>query len=90
MDKNKNCSACNIKLDKDKYQKHRTVCKNCYDRKKRKNSDNTLIQKQQPKINNVNKNNNNRSTFLVGRFFHVKHILCWKFFHEYNLIDIFT
>ena len=27
MDKNRNCSACNIKLDKDNYKKDRTVCK---------------------------------------------------------------
>ena len=30
MHKNTNCSACNIKLDKDKYKKDRLVCKDCY------------------------------------------------------------
>ena len=39
MDKNKNCSACNIK----------SVCRDCYNKKKRKNN---LIQ--QPKIENDN------------------------------------
>ena len=35
MDKNKNCSACNIKIDKDTYKKDRTICKNCYNEKKK-------------------------------------------------------
>ena len=34
MDKNKNCSACNIKLDINNYMKDRTVCKDCYNKKK--------------------------------------------------------
>ena len=38
MDKNKNCSACNIKLDINNYKKHRTVCRDCYNKKKRKNN----------------------------------------------------
>ena len=61
MDKNKNCSVCNIKLDTNNYKKDRTVYKDCYNKKKRKNK---LIQ--QPKI--VNDNNNNR-TLLVGPSF---------------------
>ena len=36
MDKNKNCSACNIKLDINNYKKDRTVCRDCYNKKKRK------------------------------------------------------
>ena len=36
MSKNKNCSECNIKLDEDIYQKDRTTCKSCYNRKKKK------------------------------------------------------
>ena len=75
MDKNKNCSACNIKLDEDNYKKDRTACRNCYNKEK-KNNDNTLIQNQRPKINEVNNNNHNRSTFLVGPFFQVKHTIC--------------
>ena len=38
MDKNKNCSVCNIKLDINNYKKDRTVCKDCYNKKKRKNN----------------------------------------------------
>ena len=37
MDKNKNCSVCNIKLDINNYKKDRTVCRDCYNKKKRKN-----------------------------------------------------
>ena len=37
MDKNKNCSVSNIKLDINNYNKDRTVCRECYNKKKRKN-----------------------------------------------------
>ena len=36
MDKNKNCSACNIKLDINNYKKDRTICRDCYNKKKKK------------------------------------------------------
>ena len=36
MDKNKNCSTCNIKLDINNYKKDRTVCRDCYNKKKEK------------------------------------------------------
>ena len=36
MEKNKNCSACNIKLDINNYKKDRTVCRDCYNKKKEK------------------------------------------------------
>ena len=35
MDKNKNSSVCNIKLDIINYKKDRTVCKDCYNKKKK-------------------------------------------------------
>ena len=38
MDENNNCSACNIKTDKDNYKKDRTNCNNCYNKKKTKNN----------------------------------------------------
>ena len=41
MDGKKFSIACNIKLDKDHFKKDRTICENCYNRKKRKNN-NTL------------------------------------------------
>ena len=78
MDKNKNCSACDKKIDKDNKKKNRTVCKNSYNEKKRKTNDNTLIQNQQPKIDNVNNNNNIRSTLLVGPSFSGKTNLMLK------------
>ena len=70
MDKNKNCSACNIKLDINNYKKDRTVCKDCYNKKKRKNN---VIQ--QPKIEKDNKNNR---TLLVGPSFSGKTYLMLK------------
>ena len=56
LEKNNNCSASNKKLDEDNYKKDRTICKTCYNEKKRriKNID-TIIQDQRPKTDNVNK-----------------------------------
>ena len=71
MDEKKNCTACNIKLDKNKNRKDRINCKKFYYKKKRKNSNNTLIQNeftashQQPNIKNFNINNENR-TLIIG------------------------
>ena len=36
MEKNKNCSVCNINLDISNYKKDRIVCKDCYIEKKKK------------------------------------------------------
>ena len=66
MDKNKNCSVCNIKLDINIYKKDRTVCKDCYNKKKRKNKI-TISHQQQPIIENGN-NNNNRTLFVGSSF----------------------
>ena len=73
----KKITACNIKLDKDNYKKHRTICKNCYSKNKRKNNDNTLTQNQQPKIDKVISNNINR-ILLVGPNFLGKTYLMLK------------
>ena len=57
MDKIKKCSVCNIKLDKKNYEKDRPVCKDCYNKKKRKNNlvrNEITISHQQPKIENGN------------------------------------
>ena len=74
---NRNCSACNIKIDTNNYKKDRTVCKICYNKNKRKNN-NTLTQNQQPKTENdnirkkikvvdsVKINNNNNRTLIIG------------------------
>ena len=36
MDKKQNCSVCNIKIVEDNYKTDRTVCKNCYNRNRKK------------------------------------------------------
>ena len=77
MDKNKICSVCNIKLDINNYKKDRTVCKGCYNKKKRKNNlvqNEITISHQQPKI----QNNNNNRTLLVGPSFSGKTYLMLK------------
>ena len=91
MDKNKNCSVCNIKLDINIYQKDRTVCKDCYNKSKRKNN---LIQnevatsQQQPKIEN-GKNNNHNRTLFVGPSFSSKIYLMLNFFSRIPDRDIY-
>ena len=70
MEKNKDCSVSNIKLDTNDYKKDRTVFRDCYNKKKRKNNlvqIEITISHQQPIIENGN-NNNNR-TLLVGPSF---------------------
>ena len=80
MDKNKKCSVCNIKIGINNYKKGRTVCRDCYNKKKRKNNlvqNEITISHQQPIIENGNKNNNNR-TLLVGPSFSGKTYLMLK------------
>ena len=86
MEKNKNCSACNIKLDINNYKKDRTVCKDCYNKKKRKNKI-TISHEQQPIIENGN-NNNNR-TLLVGPSFSGKTYLMLKILSRISDRDIY-
>ena len=85
MEKNKNCSACNKKLDIKNYKKDRTVCKDCYNKKKRKNK--ITISHQQPIIENGN-NNNNR-TLLVGSSFSGKTYLMLKILSRMMDRDIY-
>ena len=66
MDKNENCSVCNIKLDINNYKKNKTVCRDCYNKKKRKNK--ITISHQQPTIENGNNNNNNRALSVGPSF----------------------
>ena len=80
MDKNKNCSVCNLKLGINNYKKNRTVCRDCYNKKKRKTNlvQNEIdISHQQPIIEN-GKNNNNNRTLLVGPSFSGKTYLMLK------------
>ena len=39
----------------------RIVCKSCYNKNRRKNNNNTIIQNQQPKVNKINNSNDNWS-----------------------------
>ena len=52
---NRICTTCNIELDEKNYLKNRTVCKNCYNKNRRKNKN------QQPKIDKTNMNNDNNA-----------------------------
>ena len=36
MGNNKNCTSCNVKLDINNYKKDRTICKECYNKNRRK------------------------------------------------------
>ena len=36
MGNNKNCTSCNMKLDINNYKKDRTICKECYNKNRRK------------------------------------------------------
>ena len=91
MEKNKNCSACNIKLDINNYKKDRTVCRDCYNKKKRKNNlvqNEITISHQQPIIEHDNNNNNNRS-LLVGPSFSGKTYLILKILSRIPDRDIY-
>ena len=70
MDKNKNCSVCNIKLDTNNYKKDRTVCKDCYNKKKRKNN---LLQQPTTETEMISITIEHYYSVLV---FRVKHTLC--------------
>ena len=89
MEKNKNCSACNIKLDINKYKKDRTVCRDCYNKKKRKNNlvQNEITISHQLKIENGN-NNNNR-TLLIGPSFSGKTYLMLKILSRISDRDVY-
>ena len=91
MDKNKNCSVCNIKLDINNYKKDRTVCRDCYNKNRRKNDfvqNEITISHQQPKIENVINNINDR-TLLVGPSFSGKTYLMLKTFSRIPDRDIY-
>ena len=92
MEKNKNCSACNIKLDINNYKKDRTVCRDCYNKKKRKININTLPPNKI--IENVNtpqqsKFEKNNRTLLVGPSFSGKTYLMLKIFSRISDRDIY-
>ena len=94
MDKKKNCSACNIKLDINNYKKNRTICRDCYNKKKRKNNINTLPPNKfienfnTPQKSKIENNNNNR-TLLVGPSFSGKTYLMLKILSRISDRDIY-
>ena len=81
---NRNCTACNIKLDINNYKKDRTVNRECYNKKKKNKITNSH---QQPIIENGN-NNNNR-TLLVGPSFSGKTYLMLKILSRISDRDIY-
>ena len=88
MEKHKNCSSCNIKLDINNYKKNRTVCKECYNKKKRKINliqNNITNSDPQPKI----ENNDNNRTLLVGPSFSGKTYLMLKILSRMSDRDIY-
>ena len=61
---NRNCSACNKKIDTINYKKGKSVCKTCYNKNKneRKNTlppNTNIVPDQQPKLNNVSNKDSN-------------------------------
>ena len=56
---NRICNTCNIEIDGNNYLTDRTVCRNCYNKNRKKNNNNTLTQNEQPSIKKVNKKNTN-------------------------------
>ena len=90
MDKNKYCSACNIKLEINNYKKDSTICRDCYNKKKRKININTLPPNKI--IENVNKQSkfeNNNRTFIVGPSFSGKTYLMIKILSRISDRDIY-
>ena len=67
---NRNCSACNIKIDENNYLKHRTICKTCHNENRTKNNNNTITENEQPKVNKINTNNvstfENHACVVIG------------------------
>ena len=60
----KNCTVCNIMIDEDNCKKDRNICKNCYNKNRKKytinetkrKTDDSVRNIEKPKIDNVNKN----------------------------------
>ena len=85
MEANKNCSVCNIKLGINNYKKDRTVCRDCYNKKKRKININT----RPPNKIIENGNNKNNRTLLVGPSFPGKTYLMLKILSRISDKDIY-
>ena len=84
---NRNCSTCNIIIDINNYKKDGTICRDCYNKKKRKNKITISHHQQQPIIEN-GKNSNNR-TLLVGPSFSGETYLMLKILSRISDRDIY-
>ena len=75
MNDNKICSVCKIKIDENNHKKDRTVCKSCYNKKKRKNKYISPIH--ETKITNVNnkKKQKHNNTPNVSTYENHRHVL---------------
>ena len=79
MNVEKFCTACNMKIDSNIYLKDRTVCKSCYNKNRRRNNNDALIQneiitsnhKPEIEIANNNKKVNNPSVSLYENLAYV-------------------
>ena len=80
IDINKICTTCYVKIDEDKYKNWRTVCKDCFNKKKR----NFNIGKPSPNNNEkvIYESNNNRTLIIgfskCGKIILMKNILSRK------------
>ena len=61
-----------MKIDEKNYSKDRTVCKNCSNKNRMKNNNNTPIQNQQTKIDKNIDNDNNPSISAYENHHYVK------------------
>ena len=69
---NRNCSVCNIKVDKNNYLKDRTVCKSCYNKKRGEIE--IITSNQQPKNDHVNNNKSYVNNPKVSTYENQRHI----------------
>ena len=78
---------CNIKIGENSYLKIRTVSKSCYNKIRRKNKNNTLIQSQQPKSDNDKKKRKIFDSVNKNRTVIIRFLNCGKtYLMKYNLL----
>ena len=77
MNDNKFCSVCKLEIDENNYKKDRTVCKSCYNKKKRKKQ--YITSTHETKITNVLTLENHRHVVIgpsnVGKTYYMLKIL---------------
>ena len=65
----RNCTACNLKRDKDKHERDTTIFKNCYNKKKMKNN-NFISEKDVKDISSSNKQIKDDNSIVSTSEFH--------------------